>query len=113
MQVQVFEKKDGDFDFAPIWPLVATLLLCRSMATVPQKELRNNIGEVLRRAEAGEQITVTVSGRPVAQLGPAQPRQWVAAAQLADLWRTSADPTLEGDLEAMDGGIVDPWTPAP
>jgi Antitoxin Phd_YefM, type II toxin-antitoxin system len=38
------------------------------MATIPQKELRNNVGEVLRRAEAGEEITITVSGRPVAQL---------------------------------------------
>ncbi|EUA52250.1 prevent-host-death family protein [Mycobacterium xenopi 4042] len=34
-----------------------------------QKELRNNVGEVLRRAEAGEEITITVAGRPVAQLG--------------------------------------------
>ncbi|EUA52233.1 prevent-host-death family protein [Mycobacterium xenopi 4042] len=40
------------------------------MATIPQKELRNNVGEVLRRAEAGEEITITVAGRPVAQLGP-------------------------------------------
>ncbi len=41
------------------------------MATViPQRELRNNAGEVLRRAEAGEVFTVTVNGRPVAQLAP-------------------------------------------
>jgi prevent-host-death family protein len=40
------------------------------MATIPQKELRNHVGEVLRRAEAGEELTITVSGRPVAQLGP-------------------------------------------
>jgi prevent-host-death family protein len=40
------------------------------MANIPQKELRNNIGEVLRRAEAGEELTITVSGRPVARLGP-------------------------------------------
>jgi prevent-host-death family protein len=43
------------------------------MATIPQKELRNNIGEILRRAEAGEEFTITVSGRPVAELGP---RKW-------------------------------------
>ncbi|MDQ3691162.1 MAG: type II toxin-antitoxin system prevent-host-death family antitoxin, partial [Chloroflexota bacterium] len=41
------------------------------MATIPQKELRNNVAEVLRRAEAGEHLTITVAGRPVAQLGPA------------------------------------------
>ncbi len=52
------------------------------MATVPQKELRNHVGEVLRRAEAGEEITITVSGRPVAQLGPARTREWVPSGQL-------------------------------
>ncbi len=30
----------------------------RVVAVIPQKELRNNVGEVLRRAEAGEQIAV-------------------------------------------------------
>lgn len=80
------------------------------MATIPQKELRNNVGEVLRRAEAGEEITVTVSGRPVAQLGPARTRRWVPAAALADLWRTPPDPTLERDLEMLGGELGDPWT---
>lgn len=37
---------------------------------IPQRELRNNVGEVLRRAEAGEVFTVTVGGRAVAQLTP-------------------------------------------
>ncbi|MDQ2897963.1 MAG: type II toxin-antitoxin system prevent-host-death family antitoxin, partial [Actinomycetota bacterium] len=37
------------------------------MSVIPQKELRNNVGDVLRRAETGEQFTITVSGRPVAQ----------------------------------------------
>ncbi|HEX4464306.1 MAG TPA: type II toxin-antitoxin system prevent-host-death family antitoxin [Solirubrobacterales bacterium] len=80
------------------------------MATVPQKELRNNVGEILRRAEAGEEITVTVSGRPVAQLGPARTRQWVPSAQLSDLWAAPTDPTLEKDLEAMGGELTDPWS---
>jgi prevent-host-death family protein len=79
------------------------------MATIPQKELRNNIGEILRRAEAGEEITVTVSGRPVAQLGPARTRQWVPSSQLADLWAAPADHTLQKDLEAFRGELVDPW----
>jgi prevent-host-death family protein len=79
------------------------------MATIPQKELRNNVGEVLRRAEAGEQITITVSGRPVAQLGPVRTRQWVPRAELADLWTAPPDPTLDEDLEAMGGELADPW----
>jgi prevent-host-death family protein len=80
------------------------------MATIPQKELRNQIGEVLRRAEAGEQFTITVSGRPVAQLGPMRTRQWVPSAQLVDLWGTPPDPTLDKDLEALGGTITDPWS---
>lgn len=79
------------------------------MAVIPQKELRNNVGEVLRRAEAGEQFTITVSGRPVAQLGPVRARQWVASAELADLWTTPPDPTLDKDLEAIGGELADPW----
>jgi len=79
------------------------------MATVPQKELRNNIGEVLRRAESGEEITITVSGRPVAQLGPVRKRQWVKDSELADLWAAPADPTLMKDLEEMGGELRDPW----
>jgi prevent-host-death family protein len=79
------------------------------MATIPQKELRNKVGEVLRRAEAGEEITITVSGRPVAQLGPAHTRRWVAASQLAELWAAPADPTLEQDLEKLGGELTDPW----
>ena len=80
------------------------------MATIPQKELRNHVAEVLRRAEAGEEITITVSGRPVAQLGPARTRQWVPTGQLADLWAAPSDPTLKKDLEALGGELTDPWT---
>jgi prevent-host-death family protein len=81
------------------------------MATIPQKELRNNVAEVLRRAEAGEEFTITVSGRPVAQLGPTHTRRWVPSAQLADLWEAPVDPTFEKDLEALRGEPVDPWAP--
>jgi prevent-host-death family protein len=38
--------------------------------TIPQRELRNNIGQILRDAEAGTEFTITVRGRPVARLGP-------------------------------------------
>jgi prevent-host-death family protein len=79
------------------------------MATIAQKELRNNVGEVLRRAEAGEEITITVSGRPVARLGPVRARQWVSRAQLADLWSLPPDRTLDKDLQALAGELTDPW----
>jgi prevent-host-death family protein len=79
------------------------------MATIPQKELRNNVGEVLRRAQAGEQITITVSGRPVAQLGPTRNRQWVDTADVRALWDLPPDPALIRDLRAFGSGLRDPW----
>lgn len=79
------------------------------MATIPQKDLRNHVGEVLRRAEGGEHITITVSGRPVAELGPVRSRQWVPAGQLADLWNTPPDPTLDEDLAGLSVELADPW----
>jgi len=38
------------------------------MANVTIRELRNQGGEIVDRAAAGEQITITRSGRPVAEL---------------------------------------------
>ena len=80
------------------------------MATIPQKELRNNVAEILRRAEAGEQFTVTVAGRPVAQLGPApRRRQWVEGADLARIWDTPVPTGMEADLERFPAGVFDPF----
>lgn len=79
------------------------------MATVPQKELRNNVAEVLRRAEAGEQMTITVAGRPVAALGPTAHRQWVRGPALSAVWQTAAPRTLAVDLERFSGSLSDPF----
>ena len=77
------------------------------MPVIPQKELRNNVGEVLRRAEAGEDLTVTVAGRPVARLGPVRPRQWVAGPALQRVWLTPTPETLAEDLARLPGEIAD------
>lgn len=46
------------------------------MAThVPQRDLRNNPGAVLARVERGEELTITVRGRPVADLIPTRERR--------------------------------------
>jgi len=79
------------------------------MDTIPQKELRNNVGQVLRRAEAGEHITITVSGRPVAQLGPAGRREWVAGRALHAVFETSPPRTLASDLERFAASLKDPF----
>lgn len=79
------------------------------MATIAQKELRNASGEILRRAEAGETITVTVSGRPVAQIGPIARKTWVPSEQLAPIWRTPAPTGLQDDLAEFDIELDDPY----
>ena len=79
------------------------------MATIPQKELRNNIAEVLRRAEAGEEFTITVAGRPVAQLGPAAKRRWVSGPALNGIFATPAPLALPEDLERMPAALSDPF----
>jgi prevent-host-death family protein len=80
------------------------------MATIPQKELRNNVADVLRRAEAGEEFTITVAGRPVAHLGPENRRCWVSGEQLAQIWDTPAPETLAEDLEHFPAELTDPFT---
>jgi prevent-host-death family protein len=85
------------------------------MTTIPQRELRNNVSEILRRAEQGERFTVTVAGRPVAELGP--PPRAAAGASFADLRRilqeNPVDPGWAEDLKRMReedrANARDPW----
>jgi len=78
---------------------------------IPQRELRNNVSAVLREAEAGGTFTVTVRGRPVAQLGPPQqgPRTFVDRETLRRILATPIDDELAADLEAAEAPIDDPW----
>ena len=80
------------------------------VTVIPQKELRNNVADVLRRAEAGEEFTITVAGRPVAQLGPARRRRWVTGPELGKVWDTPAPHTLAEDLERLPAELADPFT---
>jgi len=79
------------------------------VATIPQKELRNNVAAVLRRAEAGEELTITVAGRPVAQLGPVAKRRWVSGSALKSVFQTPAPETLAQDLERLPAALADPF----
>ena len=38
--------------------------------TIPQRQLRNDSGEIMRRVEAGESFVITRNGKPVADLVP-------------------------------------------
>jgi prevent-host-death family protein len=44
------------------------------MGSVTIRQLRNHAGDVLRRVEAGERLTVTRDGEPVAELVPLRRR---------------------------------------
>jgi prevent-host-death family protein len=85
------------------------------MSVIPQGKLRNDIAAVLRRAEQGERFTVTVAGRPVAELGPlVGSRALAAPARLkAILVETAPDPGFADDLRRMreeDGETArEPW----
>jgi len=56
------------------------------MAEVTIRELRNHGGEVIDRVARGEQLTVTRSGKPVAELHPLR-RQPLGATALIERWR--------------------------
>lgn len=57
--------------FAPICRISRSVVnLLQRMKTIPQRELRNRISQVLRSVESGERMQITVDGRPVAELTP-------------------------------------------
>jgi prevent-host-death family protein len=86
-----------------------------AVPAIPQRELRNNVGEVLRRAERGERFTITVNGRPVAELGPIEPnverrgtrplRDALADAPVDAGWTGDLDELREADRQDAN----DPW----
>jgi prevent-host-death family protein len=73
------------------------------------REVRQNASELVRRAEAGERLTITVSGRPAAVLGPVAPRAWRQWADLADIFATPTDDQWADDRDLVDGAPRDPW----
>jgi prevent-host-death family protein len=84
------------------------------MSEVASRDLRNDTAGVLRRVQAGEDITITVKGRPVAVLSAAQHqrRRWLTAKEfLARLQRAQADPGLREDLAALVGDTTDDLGP--
>jgi len=84
--------------------------------TIPQRELRNNIGQILRAAEAGETFTVTVRGRPVARLvppgDPGTPRVDVDRATIRSILNLGLDDEFARDLKEAEAPPADPWPAA-
>jgi prevent-host-death family protein len=51
---------------------------------ITQRELRNDSAAVLREVQAGQTITISRNGVPIAELRPVPPRQFVPRAVIAD-----------------------------
>lgn len=79
------------------------------MARIAQKELRNQVSEVLRRVEAGETLTVTVAGREVAELSPVRKHRWVSGSALDRVWHGPTPVELDRDIALLDASVVDPY----
>jgi prevent-host-death family protein len=78
------------------------------MKTIPQRELRNRSGAILRSAEKGLRFVITVDGRPVALLGPYRRGQWVSKMEyLHVLEARGDDPTFFDDIAEMPGAGLD------
>ena len=75
----------------------------RHMVDVASRELRNNTRALLERVAAGEEITITVDGRAVAQLVPPgrKPRWMPRDAFVRNVLRHQADPGLTDVLREM------------
>ena len=79
------------------------------MARVGLRELRQEASELVRRVEQGEEIEITVAGRPAARLVGAEPRRWQQWAAVAELFAGRADPEWDRDRDLVDQSIRDPW----
>lgn len=73
------------------------------MTEVASRELRNRTRVLLDRVAAGEHITITVDGRPVAMLVPAEPRpRWMTREVfIARVLGHQADAGLAADLAEL------------
>lgn len=80
------------------------------MSEVGLREMRQNASDLVRRAQAGEEFTITVAGRPAATLGPVGVRAWRQWGDIADVFAGPVDEEWARDRELLDQSIEDPWS---
>ena len=73
------------------------------------RDLRNRTAQVIETVMAGERVTLTVRGEPIADIVPHGRRvRWLSGAQLRDqLAQRSADAGLQRDLDELAGDTID------
>ncbi len=79
------------------------------MESVGLRELRQDASALVRRVEEGEEIVITVSGRPSAMLVPVRPTRWQRWSELGGLFDGPGDPDWNDDRELLDDAARDPW----
>jgi prevent-host-death family protein len=79
------------------------------MITVGLRELRQNASDLVRRAEAGEEVIVTVSGRHSVRIVAAVPNAWRKYPDIAELFSGRPDPDWGADRDRSDQTVQDPW----
>jgi prevent-host-death family protein len=79
------------------------------MGTVGLRELRQDASELVRRAESGEEIDITVSGRLAARMVPAAPKRWQRWEDIADMFSGRPDPDWERDQGLIDQSVTNPF----
>lgn len=80
-----------------------------AMTTTGLRELRQRASELVRQAELGETIVVTVSGRDVAELGPVRRHRWRRGQDVAEVFAGPSDGEWDRDRAEVDGGPADPF----
>ena len=74
---------------------------------ISQRELRNRSGEVLRAVQAGETVTVTSNGTPVAELAPLRRARFVEAQAAIEAFANAPSIDLEALRRDLDA-VADP-----
>ena len=85
----------------------------RVVRTVGLRELRQEASDLVRQVESGEEIEITVSGRPAARMVPAAPKRWQRWDRVAELFSGRPDPDWQRDLDLVDQSVANPWDPTP
>lgn len=79
------------------------------MAKAGLRELRQHASDLVRRAEHGETVTVTVSGREVAELGPLKRMQWRTWEGVVAVFEGPSDDDWAKDRDLVDHEVSDPF----
>ena len=80
-----------------------------SHMNVGARDLRNHTGRVIDAVQAGERVTLTVRGEPIADIVPhARRARWLSGEQLrTQLATRAADPALTRQLGELAGQTLD------